>query len=463
MTALHEYPTSSAPWDVTGPVPSPPPEPPTHCPPPTGGEALQTRRNVGMIHQRDVLALGGAFVSALCTTMLLFSVIAPLSGRIGFVAMAFGLFLGFYALLVSTEERGPAVRDRLVGSLVHGLAFLLILALVFVIGFTFKRGWAALQHFNFYTEDLANAGPLEPMTVGGIKHAAIGTLWQITIALIITVPLGITCAMFLNETRGPFTRFVRTIAEAMTALPSIVAGLFILATWIYILGQGKTGLAAALAISVMMLPIIIRAADVVLRLVPGNLKEASFALGAGQWRTAWYVVLPTSRSGLATAVILGAARGIGETSPVLLTAGYTTYTNTNPTAGEMTSLPLAAFKLVSSPQNSFIARGFGAGATLLGLVLILFIVARMIGGRGPGNLTKRQQRRVAATSRQDLGRFERRAAGLLPDENSAEGASRRLLSLPVVSTLASKSKRASRPGNFAVRLRFPRSEGKRSD
>lgn len=419
MTALHEYAPASYP-DPGGRRESPPPR--TSRPSPVIDGPPETRRNVGMVHQRDVLALGGAVVAALCTAMLLFTVIAPLSGRIGFVAVGFGLFLGYYALVVSTEERGPAVRDRVIAAVVHGIAFLLILALVFVIGFTFKRGWSALQHVNFYSEDLANAGPLEPMTIGGIRHAVIGTLWQITIALIITVPLGITCAMFLNETRGAFTRFVRTIAEAMTALPSIVAGLFILATWIYILGQGKTGLAAALAISVMMLPIIIRAADVVLRLVPGNLKEASFALGAGQWRTAWHVVLPTSRSGLATAVILGAARGIGETSPVLLTAGYTTYTNTNPLSGEMTSLPLAAFKLVSSPQNSFIARGFGAGATLLGLVLILFITARMIGGRGPGNLTKRQERRVIAASRHDVSRFERRATGVDPDDSTAESA-----------------------------------------
>jgi phosphate transport system permease protein len=454
MTALYEHPPTASPWEETGPVGAPLPQvqPKTFCPPPVVEAAPEQRRNVGMVHQRDVLSLVGATVGAISLTLLLFTYIAPLSGNIGFAVVAFALFLGLYAALVGTEESGPAIRDRVIAALVHGLAFLLLLALVWVIGFTFKRGWSALQHPNFYTEDLANAGPLEPMDVGGIKHAAIGTLWMIALALIITVPLGICCAMFLNETRGPFTRFVRTIAEAMTALPSIVAGLFILATWILILGRGKSGLAAALALSVMMLPIIIRAADVVLRLVPGNLKEASFALGAGQWRTAWHVILPTSRSGLATAVILGAARGIGETSPVLLTAGYTTYTNTNPTSGDMTSLPLAAFKLVSSPQNSFIARGFGAGATLLALVLILFITARVIGGRGPGNLTKRQQRRVAANSRQDLARFDRRAAGISAEESSSE-AGRRLLSLPVVSNLSVPTK--FRPGR-----RVPGRKGK---
>ena len=134
-----------------------------------------------------------------------------------------------------------------------------------------------------------------------------------------------------------FSRFVRIIVEAMTALPSIIAGLFIYATLIIILGFPKSGLAAALAISVMMLPIIIRAADVVIRLVPGNLKEASYALGASQVRTVWHVVLPTARSGLTTAVILGTARGVGETSPVLLTAGVTASLNTNPLDGPMIS------------------------------------------------------------------------------------------------------------------------------
>ena len=371
-------------------------------------ERREFRRNISTVRATDVAAVLGAATAALCSTGLLYSFVGPFSGRIGFVAIAFALFLGFYALLVSQDESGPAVRDRIIAALVHGVAFLLLLALVFVIAFTFKRGSQALSHANFFKSDLSSAGPLEPLTVGGIKHAVIGTLWMISLALLITIPAGLTCAMFLNEIRGPFVRFVRTIVEAMTALPSIVAGLFIYATWIVTLGQGKSGLAASLALSVMMLPIIIRASDVVLRLVPGNLKEASLALGAGQFRTAWHVILPTSRSGLATAVILGAARGIGETSPVLLTAGYSDLTNTNPFSGPMTSLPLATFKLVGSPDNKFIARGFGAGATLLALVLLLFIVARIIGGRGPGNLTKRQQAKRVTQSRADLARWATR-------------------------------------------------------
>ena len=138
----------------------------------------------------------------------------------------------------------------------------------------------------------------------------------------------------------------------------------------------KSGFAASLALSVMMLPIMIRAADVVLRLVPGNLKEAAAALGAPRWRVVWHVVLPTSRSGIMTAIILGTARGIGETSPVLLTAGYTTGFNLNPFSGPMVSLPLLTFSLTKSPEPGFIARGFGAATVLMLLVLCLFLLAR---------------------------------------------------------------------------------------
>ncbi len=216
---------------------------------------------------------------------------------------------------------------------------------------------------------------------------------MITIAMALTVPLGLITAIYLNEVRGRIARFVRTIVEAMIGLPSIVAGLFIFATYVLILHE-HTGLAAALALSVDMLPIIIRSADVVLRLIPGNLREASAALGAPDWRTVRHVVLPTARSGLATAVILGMARGLGETAPVLLTAGYTTFLNTNPTHGPMVSLPLAAYELIKSGEPNQVARGFGAATVLLVLVLAVFTIARVIGGRGPGQLSKRQRRRA---------------------------------------------------------------------
>ena len=173
--------------------------------------------------------------------------------------------------------------------------------------------------------------------------------------------------------------------------------------------------AAALAITVMMLPIVIRTSDVVLRLIAGNLREAAYALGASRWRTVWHVVLPTARSGLATAVFLGTARGIGETSPVLLTSGVTAVTNLNPFEGPMISLPLQVFDFVRSPEPSMIARGFGTAAVLLLLVLLLFLLARAIGGKGPGHLSNRGRRAAEDASKRDLKRIERRAAH--PTEN----------------------------------------------
>ncbi|MEQ1786053.1 MAG: ABC transporter permease subunit, partial [Acidimicrobiales bacterium] len=143
-----------------------------------------------------------------------------------------------------------------------------------------------------------------------------------------------------------------------------------------------------------------------LRLVPGNLREASAALGAPQWRTVRHVVLPTARSGLATAVILGVARGIGETAPVLLTAGFTSTLNVNPVEGPMVSLPLATFEFVRSPQPALVARGFATAAVLMVLVLVLFVLARIVGGRPAGRVSNRQAKRLAARSRRDVERFE---------------------------------------------------------
>lgn len=371
--------------------------------------ARETPRQLGGRRPEDRLAVIGAAVSSLAITAAVFTQLTPFSGVVGFLAFAFATFIAVYALIVSFDEPGPIVRDRLVAVLIHGAAAFLVAALAIVVGFTLWKGRQALTHANFFTEDMTAAGPLEPLSVGGIKHAIVGTLEQIGIALTITVPLGLLCAVFLNFVPGRFARLVRTLSEAMTALPSIVAGLFVYATVILSLGVGKCGLAAALALSVEMLPIIIRASDVVLRLVPGTLVEASLATGASQWRTVWHVVLPTARSGLATAVILGTARGIGETAPVLLAAGYTTGLNADAFSGPQVSLPLAAFTFVKSPEPAMVARGFGTAAVLMLLVLLLFAVARVLGGRAPGNLSRRAAAARRRRSAQDVRRMQARS------------------------------------------------------
>ena len=364
-----------------------------------------TRRIAG-ISREDLGNILGAGASAIAVTFLLFGLLAPLQGSVGFVVVTFLVFLGLYALLVSLTNPTPIVIDKVMTAILAASAALALAALASVVAFTLWRGRDALVTWNLYTEDMSEAGPADPLSVGGIQHSIIGTLIIIAIAIVLTVPLGIACAVFLNETRGRFNRLVRTVVDAMSALPSILAGLFIFATFILILGLPRSGLAAALAVSIMMLPIIIRSADVVIRLVPGNLREASESLGAPERRTVWHVVLPTARPGLGTAVILGVARGIGETAPVLLTSGFASTLNVNPLRDPMVSLPLSVFEFVQSPQPALIARGFATAAVLMVLVLVLFAVARLIGGRPAGQLSSRQRKRAESRSLRDLKRIE---------------------------------------------------------
>lgn len=365
-------------------------------------------RTLSGVSRDDLLTMGGALLSSVSLTLLLFGIVTPLRGQPGMIVVGWALFLAVYGLLVSMTDTRPVVVDKVMSVVLGSAGVLAFGALMSVIIFTLWRGREALVTWNLYTQDMSEAGPLDPITVGGIGHAIVGTLIIIGIAIAVTVPLGLTCAVFLNETDNPATGFVRTVVDAMTALPSILAGLFIFATWILILGFPRSGLAAAIAVSIMMLPIIIRSADVVLRLVPGNLREASSALGAPQWRTVWHVVLPTARSGLATAVILGIARGIGETAPVLLTSGFAASLNLDPTQNPMVSLPLATFEFVRSPQPALIARGFATAAVLMVLVLVLFAIARILGGRPAGHVSNRGRKRLAARSARDLRRFEAR-------------------------------------------------------
>lgn len=390
----------------------------THLPDNTMSQVEPKKRELRAFRLEDILDFLGSLASSFSLTWLLFGWLTPLQTTIGFVVVNFLLFVAIYAIITSVKNRKLEIRDRLVSVLLFSSGIILISALLFVVFYTLSRGQLALANWNFFTQSMEKAGPLDPLTVGGILHAVVGTLIQISIALALTIPLGITTAVFLNEIGGKFARFVRTIADAMTALPSIVAGLFVLSAFIRTGVVPRSGLAAALAITVMMLPIVIRASDVVLRLVANNLREASLALGASRWRTVWHIVLPTARSGLVTAVILGTARGIGETSPVLLTSGVSSVANYNPFEGPMISLPLQVFDFVKSPEPTMIARGFGTAATLLLVVLVLFALARSLGGRSPGNLSKQAQRAVRQKSIEDQKRIEILIANRKPKERA---------------------------------------------
>jgi phosphate transport system permease protein len=387
-----------------------------HTPAPRARRKLRGGRPDARFH------LLGAVTAGLCGSALL-QVLTALNGLLAFVFVAYLLFVVVYAALVALTERGPVVRDAVMNVLMTSCAVLAFGALGLVVFFTLFRGWAALRHVNFYTQDMSKAGPLAPLTVGGMGHALLGTVLEVGIATALTVPVGLVAAVYLDMTRSRPSRFFRTVVEAMTALPSILAGLFIFATWILAFGFGRSGFAAALALGVMMLPYVIRAADLALRLVPNNLREAAAALGVPAWRQELQVVVPTARSGLATAVILGVARAIGEASPVLLVSGYTTYINANPLRGPMTSLPLETLELVRAGIPNYTSRAFGCGAFLLLVVIVLFTVARRIGGWGPGHLSPRGQRRAAQASAADVDRFALRRHE--PLASSARAASSR--------------------------------------
>jgi phosphate transport system permease protein len=198
------------------------------------------------------------------------------------------------------------------------------------------------------------------------------------------VPLGLAAAVFLNESRSRWRRPVRIVVDAMSGLPSIVTGLFIFAVFI-LPNQGRiavfgfNGFMASLALTMIMLPTITRTVDVVLRLVPDGLREASLALGASRARTVWSVVFPTARTGVTTAVVLGVARAVGETAPLLFTAFGYSLLNADPFNGPQESLPLFVYRYIREPLPASVERGFAGALALLLVVLALFALARYIG------------------------------------------------------------------------------------
>jgi phosphate transport system permease protein len=336
------------------------------------------RTSIGKGTPEERLVRWGSWIGGFALAWVVCHQVLPLPGPTWLLLV--GTALSLVITAVATMMVGSAVeaRDRVAQALVTAGALLVGFTLLTVLAFVFQRGWRPLLHLNFFVDDMAAVGPRDPFTRGGILHAVLGSAIEVGIAVLITVPLGVGTAVFMTEIGGRYAKLVRTIVEAMTALPSIVAGLFVYSTLIIIFGFPRSGLCAALALAVMMLPIIARASDVVLRVVPGGLREASLALGASRWKTVWHVVLPTARPGLATALILGVARGVGETSPVLITSGAASFVVTNPTQGVMNSLPLYIYTTVRSGEPQAIERAFAAATVLLVLVLALFVVARLL-------------------------------------------------------------------------------------
>ena len=267
----------------------------------------------------------------------------------------------------------------MVGVVVVSAALLVIGIVLFIVVWVAWKAIPTIHWGALFTKDQKNFQVADPNALAhvGILHAIIGTLEQVLIAVALGVPFAVATAIYLNEVRGFGSRTVRTVVTAMSGTPSVVAGIFIYSMLILTHVLDYSGFAASLALVVILLPSVTRVVEEVLRVVPSGLREASQALGAPEWRTVWSVVLPTARSGVVTAVLLGVARIVGETAPLLFTAFGSQVINWNPLVHDQGALPLVIWSDVRQAQPVLIDLAFQAAFVLMSLVLILFVLARV--------------------------------------------------------------------------------------
>jgi phosphate transport system permease protein len=278
---------------------------------------------------------------------------------------------------LTSVSRSRKVKDRVVQVLVYVAFALAVIPLVSVLWMVIKNGLGRFDA-DFFSFSQNGIGPRD--AGGGAYHAIIGTLEQVLLTSAMAVPLGILTAVYLVE-YGQDRRLARTISffvDVMTGIPSIVAGLFILAFWLLLLGFSYSGFAGALALAILMLPTVVRSAEEMLKLVPNELREAAFALGVPRWRTVCFVVLPTALSGIVSGVMLAVARVMGETAPLLLLVFVTNSINTNPFSGPQMALPLFIWDQAGQPNDTAIARAWTAALTLILIIMALNLTARLI-------------------------------------------------------------------------------------
>jgi len=303
-----------------------------------------------------------------------------LSGKLGAFAAASLLSIVSLSLVAGAQRGTQAAKNAAVGTLVAVGSILALLPVASILGTVLVKGVKGI-YIGFFTNDMSLASVNDPLDKGGILHAIIGTLLLILFAMLISVPLGILTALYLTEIKGPGSRFIRFLVQAMSGVPSIVAGLFIYSAFISGTGRGFSGFMGSLALSILMLPTVARTAEEVLLLIPSDLREAGLALGATQWRTVAMVVVPAAKSGLITAVILGIARIAGETAPLLFTTGGGDTVNGNPFDGVMGSIPFAIWKALIAGSEQSNARAWASILVLLVIVMVLFFTARRLGKR----------------------------------------------------------------------------------
>ena len=249
-----------------------------------------------------------------------------------------------------------------------------LVPLIWVLSVVVARGWYAVTRSGWWTHSLR--GVLPEQFAGGVYHALYGTLVQAGVATVLAVPLGLMTAVFLVEYgSGRLARVTTFMVDVLAGVPSIVAALFIFSLWIATLGFPQSSLAVSLTLVLLMLPVVVRSTEEMLRLVPDELREASYALGVPKWKTIVRIVIPVAMPGIVSGVLLSVARVIGETAPVLVLVGYSRSINLDIFNGNMASLPLLIYTELTNPEHAGYLRIWGAALTLIIIVAVINLFA----------------------------------------------------------------------------------------
>jgi phosphate transport system permease protein len=272
-------------------------------------------------------------------------------------------------------------KDRIASATILAASILALIPLVLIVYYLLKKGLGAWSS-SFFTTDPTGNTFFKNSNIGGIKSAILGTIEIVALASAIAVPIGVGVAVWLVEygKNSWFAHTVRFFVDVLTGVPSIVFGLFIYIVLIVGTGSSFAGYKGSLALSLLMLPVVIRSAEVILLLIPDALRESALALGAPRWRVIFSIVLPTALPGMVTGVLLAVARAAGETAPLLFTAASTKNTSYN-LSGFMNSLPVQIYSDVTSPTTAVVNRAWGAALALVVMILLLNVIARLIARR----------------------------------------------------------------------------------
>ncbi|MBB1245806.1 phosphate ABC transporter permease PstA [Streptomyces durbertensis] len=302
--------------------------------------------------------------------------VAGLESRVQWGLIAALLYVALTMVIAGTVEGSRQAKDRLATSVIWVCFLLAIVPLASLVFETVSRGSKVLDGY-FLTHSMAGVADLQPG--GGIYHALIGTMQQVGLATLIAAPLGLFTAIYLVEYgTGKLAKAVTFFVDVMTGIPSIVAGLFVFSLWLIVLDFNHSGFAGSLALAILMMPIVVRSTEEMLKLVPNELREASYALGVPKWRTILKVVLPTAIGGITTGVMLAVARIAGETAPVMLLVWGAMEINNNPFEGPQQSLPYYIWLQWKSGNPHAFDRAWAAALVLIAFVMILNLAARGI-------------------------------------------------------------------------------------